>query len=384
MRRGGARGPHPQDGRTRANEKRPGGRRSCDHRSTSPACLAARRHPLGPGGRGPPRGRVGRSRPPRSLGRPGRRVLHRVPEPAPRVGLLRRPRPGRAARARARPREAVRHHAVPPPRRAVPGRPRGDGLRPGEGPHRPQGGEERPPRARRRELRRQGDLVAHRWGEGEGRPAVGVRRRGLVAADLRSAPRRPHFLVGLPLRRAEAHRLQGGRVHRVPAVAPGHQRAAGRAVPHVTGDAGLCARGKAELVTSLGLWYVCQTTTDRRGEIVAVEQRYFVTSIPTGTLTRDQELALVRMHWAIENGCHWTMDVMLGEDEGHPCQASRASIETVSWLRLIGYNAVSAWRTLAPRKDGKPVAWARAMETLRDALLAAEVTDHRELASAVT
>src|SRR6266545_3155832 len=216
----------------------------------------------------------------------------------------------------------------------------------------------------------------------------------------------------------------------------------------VTGDAGLCARENAELVTSLGrwyvfglkgnqpylhdvardygqydlgtplartaeryrghtivrelyardvagnpaaaieaaqqLWYVCQTTTDRRGEIVAVEQRYFVTSIPTGTLTRDQELALVRMHWAIENGCHWTMDVMLGEDEGHPCQANRASIETVSWLRLIGYNAVSAWRQLAPRKDQKPLAWARAMETLRDALLAAQVADHRELASAVT
>jgi hypothetical protein len=90
------------------------------------------------------------------------------------------------------------------------------------------------------------------------------------------------------------------------------------------------------------------------------------------------------MHWAIENGCHWTMDVMLGEDEGHPCQASRASIESVSWLRLIGYNAVSAWRMLAPRKDGKPVAWARAMETLRDALLAARVTDHRELSAAVT
>ncbi len=217
----------------------------------------------------------------------------------------------------------------------------------------------------------------------------------------------------------------------------------------VTGDAGLCARENAELVTTLGrwylfglkgnqphlhglarehgyyalgkaplartaeryrgqtivrelyarevagdpeadieaaqqLWYVCQTTTDRHGEVVAVEQRYFVTSIPTGTLTRDQELTLVRMHWAIENGCHWTMDVMLGEDEGHPCQASRASIETVSWLRLIGYNAISAWRQLAPRKDRKPMAWSRAMETLRDALLAAQVTDHRESAQAVT
>jgi len=141
---------------------------------------------------------------------------------------------------------------------------------------------------------------------------------------------------------------------------------------------------EADIEAAQQLWYVCQTTTDARGEIVAVEQRYFVTSIPTGTLTRDQELALVRMHWAIENGCHWTMDVMLGEDEGPPCQASRASIESVSWLRLIGYNAASAWRHLTPRKDGKPVAWARAMETLRDALLAANVTDHRDLASGVT
>ena len=216
----------------------------------------------------------------------------------------------------------------------------------------------------------------------------------------------------------------------------------------VTGDAGLCARENAEVVTALGrwylfglkgnqpylhdlarehgrydlntplartaepyrghtivrelyardvagdpaadieaaqqLWYICQTTTDLRGEIVTVEQRYFVTSITAGTLTRDQELALVRMHWAIENGCHWTLDVMLGEDEGHPCQATRASIETVSWLRLIGYNAVSAWRRLAPTKDRKPMAWARAMETLRDALLASQVIVHREFAQAFT
>jgi hypothetical protein len=213
----------------------------------------------------------------------------------------------------------------------------------------------------------------------------------------------------------------------------------------VTGDAGLCARENAELATSLGrwylfglkgnqpylhdvardfgqydlrtplartaekyqghtivrelhardvvsepaaaieaaqqMWYVCQTTTDARGRIVAVEQRFFVTSIPTGTLTRAEELALVRLHWGIENGCHWTLDVVLGEDEGHPCQASRASIETVSWLRLIGYNALSAWRQLAPPKDKKPITWDRAAETLRDALLAAQVVD---LAAVVT
>ena len=141
---------------------------------------------------------------------------------------------------------------------------------------------------------------------------------------------------------------------------------------------------EADIEAARQFWYVCQTTTDARGACVAVEQRYFVTSIPAGTLTRDQELALVRMHWAIENGCHWTMDVMLGEDTGHPCQASRESIEGVSWLRLIGYNALSAWRHLAPRKDAKPMAWARAMETLRDALLAAPVTEDLKTAHALT
>ncbi len=210
----------------------------------------------------------------------------------------------------------------------------------------------------------------------------------------------------------------------------------------VTGDAGLCARENAELVSQLDRWYlfglkgnqphlyslardcrhytigkplartsekyrgntivrelfartvagepdadikdaqqflyVCQTTYRPNGDCKAAEQRYFVTSIPAGVLSRDEELALVRMHWAIENGCNWTMDVMLGEDDAQPCQASKASIETVSWLRIIGYNAVSAWRQLAPHKDKKPISWARAMETLRDALLLAPVMDRRE------
>jgi hypothetical protein len=141
---------------------------------------------------------------------------------------------------------------------------------------------------------------------------------------------------------------------------------------------------EADIEDAQQLWYVCQTTYLPDGECATVEQRYFVTSIPAGILTRDQELALVRMHWAIENGCHWTMDVMLGEDDAQPCQASRASIETVSWLRIIGYNAVSAWRQQSPRKDEKPTAWERAMETLRDALLLAQVVDHREAVQVVT
>jgi hypothetical protein len=131
------------------------------------------------------------------------------------------------------------------------------------------------------------------------------------------------------------------------------------------------------------LWYVCQTTYARNGECLAVEQRYFVTSLPSRTFTRGEELALVRLHWGIENGCHWAMDVALDEDDGQPCQASRGAIEAVSWLRIIGYNAVSAWRQQAPRRDRKPISWERAKETLRDALLLARL-DHYEPAPAET
>jgi hypothetical protein len=281
--------------------------------------------------------------------------------------------------------------------------------------------------------------------------------RGIVTCQIQSkstgvyelCPRaRTTTHVESALRRAEAHRLEGGReATAFRELLPKVCEALGGQFRIVTGDAGLCARENAALVTKLGrwyvfglkgnqphlyglacehrhysigkplartvekyrghtierelyardvagdpeadiedaqqLWYVCQATYDRRGECIAAEQRYFVTAIPAGTLTRDEELAVVRLHCGIENGCHWTMDVVLGEDDAQPCQASRASIETVSWLRIIGYNAVSAWRQQSPRRDRKPISWARATETPRDALLLAQV-EHCEAIQAVT
>lgn len=42
----------------------------------------------------------------------------------------------------------------------------------------------------------------------------------------------------------------------------------------------------ADIEGAQQLWYVCQTTTDDQGNVVAVERRYFVTSIPAAALTR--------------------------------------------------------------------------------------------------
>lgn len=116
------------------------------------------------------------------------------------------------------------------------------------------------------------------------------------------------------------------------------------------------------------LWYVAQTTRDDTGGF-ALEQRYFVSAIPPAEISDDEKLSLVRLHWGIENGAHWTMDMVLGEDESQPCQTSREAMEVVAWLRVLGYNIISLHRAKGPKQDGRPLPWQRAAEKLRDALL---------------
>jgi predicted transposase YbfD/YdcC len=116
--------------------------------------------------------------------------------------------------------------------------------------------------------------------------------------------------------------------------------------------------------------FLCvRQTTEKEGEASAVEWRYFVTSLPSTRLSYQHFLALVRLHWRIENALNWTLDMMLGEDDGAPCEKSREALEVAAWLRALAYNSISAWRARAPLKDRLPISWARAMETLRDYFL---------------
>lgn len=98
----------------------------------------------------------------------------------------------------------------------------------------------------------------------------------------------------------------------------------------------------------------------------ALEVRFFVVSIPLAEFTNDERLALVRLHWGIENGHNWAMDTALLEDDAKPCQASPQAIEVLLWLRLLGFLLIAVFRTNAPVKDCRPMPWARAMEKLRD------------------
>ncbi len=120
------------------------------------------------------------------------------------------------------------------------------------------------------------------------------------------------------------------------------------------------------------LWRVHQTSTPGDGSAGTTETRFFVSSMPADFLTPTQKLELVRLHWGIENGHHWTLDVALEEDTIQPCQASRDSIEVVTWLRTLAYNLLATWRTGAPSKDSRKLSWARAMKTLRDSFVIAQ------------
>ena len=116
------------------------------------------------------------------------------------------------------------------------------------------------------------------------------------------------------------------------------------------------------------LWRVRQQTFTN-GTLTAEDLRYFLSSVPQTLLSPTQQLALVRLHWGIENGHNWTMDVALTEDDVQPCQKSRDAIEVIAWLRVLGYNLLAAWRSQAGKKDRLPISWARCIEQLRDALM---------------
>jgi hypothetical protein len=102
--------------------------------------------------------------------------------------------------------------------------------------------------------------------------------------------------------------------------------------------------------------------------LLSEEVRHFITDLEVRTFGADRALQLVRLHWGIENGANWTMDVALVEDDVAPCQQNKEAIEVVGWLRVLGYNLLAAVRALAPMKDRRPQSWARSMERLRDAL----------------
>jgi predicted transposase YbfD/YdcC len=104
------------------------------------------------------------------------------------------------------------------------------------------------------------------------------------------------------------------------------------------------------------VWLVRQESRDKDGR-VTIEDRYFVTNLPSGRLQPAQILQVVRGHWGIENDCFWSLDAQFGEDALHWVTTGRC-IEVLGLLRLMAYNLLQLCRKrhLRPRPLGGPVA----------------------------
>jgi predicted transposase YbfD/YdcC len=116
------------------------------------------------------------------------------------------------------------------------------------------------------------------------------------------------------------------------------------------------------------VWQVLQESVEIATGRVTLEVRYFVSSLPATQLSPTDKLGLVRMHWGIENGLHWTLDARLKADDHQPCQLSARSLEVTCWLRALAYNILAARRGPKHEKSERP-AWSRVMVKLRDLLV---------------
>lgn len=117
------------------------------------------------------------------------------------------------------------------------------------------------------------------------------------------------------------------------------------------------------------VWRVQSVTTKWDGTRTT-EDRYFLTSLPPDRLTSDQKLHAVRAHWGIENDHHWTVDMVLGEDDP-PWIRKDKGAEVLALLRCMAYNLLRLLRCRSLRSEAnRKMPWRALIERVRDSLVA--------------
>lgn len=94
-------------------------------------------------------------------------------------------------------------------------------------------------------------------------------------------------------------------------------------------------------------------TSKVSGQILSVDDRLWISSLPRERLTPQQAMAAIRAHWGVENDANWTLDAIWGEDTYTWVHKGRAR-ESLGLLRAIAYNLVRVLRhrVLQPSTGG--------------------------------
>jgi predicted transposase YbfD/YdcC len=90
-------------------------------------------------------------------------------------------------------------------------------------------------------------------------------------------------------------------------------------------------RGVRDRALWAGLHGICVVVSERTvGTETATEIRYYIGSLRGGV---QQYARAIRGHWGIENGLHWVLDVVFGED--HSRSRPEHGAENLAWLRRM-------------------------------------------------
>ncbi len=111
---------------------------------------------------------------------------------------------------------------------------------------------------------------------------------------------------------------------------------------------------------------------DKSGRVLRREDRYFLSSLGRRRLTAKQWHRVIRGHWGVENGCHWTLDAILREDERPWIVEDAQGMVVVSVLRRVAYNLLTLYRSVTQRSSEKRgLPWRRLLALFFQALLSA-------------
>jgi hypothetical protein len=111
--------------------------------------------------------------------------------------------------------------------------------------------------------------------------------------------------------------------------------------------------------------------TEKRGVIIASEERFYVSSLEQKALSASKWLLLARQHWAVEH-THNRLDVVFEEDDHPFITYSPQGALAVMLLRRVAYTLVALFRGVTLRSEQKrQMPWKDLLRRVYNTLIAA-------------
>ena len=110
---------------------------------------------------------------------------------------------------------------------------------------------------------------------------------------------------------------------------------------------------------------------DSNGNVERLEDRYFVSSLPSSRLNAAQWLLLIRSHWRVE-WAHQTLVQAFAEDDKPWIRSDPQGMLVVAVLRRIAYTLPALYRSVSLRSElNRPLPWKDLLRWVEISLLTA-------------